>query len=321
MKKTLIFVIAMMVGAGAFAINAKDNKKKTTVASAPAKAVLVNSNDTLSYAAGMALTNGLVNYLTGQLKVDTAYMADFVKGFKETLKSSSDPSFNAYSAGIDIAKQLKDRMLPNIQSQLRDTPDSIIQDKFVEGFIAGINKDTTIYNEKVAGDYFEARMKASKEAKKEKLSAAGKKFLEENAKKDGVITTASGLQYKVLVKGDGPIPTANQEVNVKYEGRLIDGTIFDSSYERKDQVNKFRCNRVIKGWTEALTMMPVGSTWEIYVPQELAYGEQGMGKIKPYSTLIFKVELISIENTETTAKPAEAAKTPTPAKKVVAKKK
>jgi FKBP-type peptidyl-prolyl cis-trans isomerase FklB len=119
-------------------------------------------------------------------------------------------------------------------------------------------------------------------------------------------TTASGLQYKVLVEGKGDVPTAKDKVTVKYEGRMIDGTVFDSSYKRNPQTTTFGCSDVIKGWTEALTMMPVGSKWEICIPQELAYGARQAGQIKPYSTLIFTVELVSIEKAKEEAKKTEA---------------
>lgn len=120
-------------------------------------------------------------------------------------------------------------------------------------------------------------------------------FLEENKKKDGVITTESGLQYKILRQGEGAIPTELSRVKVDYVGKFIDGKEFDSSYKCK-KPSVFRANQIIKGWTEALTMMPVGSKWEIYVPHELGYGSQQQGEIKPYSTLIFEIELLSIEN-------------------------
>lgn len=119
-------------------------------------------------------------------------------------------------------------------------------------------------------------------------------FLEENKKKDGVITTESGLQYKIIRQGKGAIPTEMSKVKVDYLGKLIDGKEFDSSYKRKFPA-VFRLDQVIKGWTEALTMMPVGSKWEIYIPQELGYGSRSSGKIKAYSTLIFEIELLGIE--------------------------
>ena len=132
------------------------------------------------------------------------------------------------------------------------------------------------------------------EAKYGENKAAGEKFLAENAKKEGVKTTESGLQYKVIKEGKGAIPTETSTVKVHYKGTLVDGTEFDSSYNRNEPTS-FRANQVIKGWTEALTMMPVGSKWELYIPQELAYGARETGDIKPFSTLIFEVELLEIE--------------------------
>ena len=122
-----------------------------------------------------------------------------------------------------------------------------------------------------------------------------KQFLEDNAKKEGVMTTASGLQYKVLEAGSGPKPdSANAEVEVHYEGKLVDGTVFDSSYQRGAPITFF-LNQVIPGWTEGVQLMPTGSTYELYIPSELGYGRQGAGGvIPPNATLIFKVELIKV---------------------------
>jgi len=124
---------------------------------------------------------------------------------------------------------------------------------------------------------------------------AGKKFLEENAKRDGVVTLPSGLQYEVIKQGTGPIPTAQDRVRVHYHGTLIDGTVFDSSVERNEPAT-FGVTQVIKGWVEALQLMPVGSKWRLFIPAELAYGERGAGgAIGPNETLIFEVELLGIE--------------------------
>ena len=109
-----------------------------------------------------------------------------------------------------------------------------------------------------------------------------------------MVCLPSGVQYKVIKEGNGPLPKDTSMVNVQYEGKTIDGKVFDSSYQRK-QPAKFRANQVIKGWTEALTHMPVGSVWEVYIPQNLAYADQESGPIKPFSALIFKIELLSIE--------------------------
>tara|TARA_Y100000034_G_C6755211_1_gene335977 strand:+ start:183 stop:797 length:615 start_codon:yes stop_codon:yes gene_type:complete len=138
------------------------------------------------------------------------------------------------------------------------------------------------------------RMQAEREVQAKEASAAGVKFLEENAKKDGVTVTESGLQYEVLVEGNGEKPTAASTVRTHYHGTLIDGTVFDSSYDR-GQPAEFPVGGVIKGWTEALQMMPVGSKWRLAIPYELAYGEQGAGgAIGPYQTLVFDVELLEI---------------------------
>jgi FKBP-type peptidyl-prolyl cis-trans isomerase len=127
------------------------------------------------------------------------------------------------------------------------------------------------------------------------MQEAGQKFLDENAKKPGVVTTPSGLQYKVLDAGYGPQPKATETVKVHYKGTFIDGTTFDSSYDRGEPIS-FPLNRVIAGWTEGVQLMPVGAKYEFTIPYHLAYGEKGAGGvIPPYATLIFVVELLGIE--------------------------
>lgn len=138
------------------------------------------------------------------------------------------------------------------------------------------------------------QMKAKQAEKAKAASAEGDKFLADNAKRDEITVTESGLQYEVLTQGDGEKPTASSTVRTHYHGTLIDGTVFDSSYER-GQPAEFPVGGVIKGWTEALQLMSVGSKWRLYVPYDLAYGEQGAGgAIGPYTTLIFDVELLAI---------------------------
>lgn len=144
--------------------------------------------------------------------------------------------------------------------------------------------------------------------KQQKIAEQNKKtgevFLAKNKKEKSVTVTSSGLQYKIITKGKGAIPSATDTVEVHYEGRLIDGTVFDSSYTR-NKSTKFAVNQVIPGWTEALTLMPVGSTWELYIPADIAYGERAMASIPGNSTLIFKVELLNIETKADTAKAAK----------------
>lgn len=137
--------------------------------------------------------------------------------------------------------------------------------------------------------YFINRWNDSKLWKQENIN-----YLEENKKKDSVITTESGLQYKIIKQGKGSIPSKTSNVKVHYIGKLINGQEFDSSYKRGTSAT-FRADMVIKGWTEALTLMPVGSKWEIYIPYELGYGSRRNDKIKPYSTLIFEIDLLGVE--------------------------
>ena len=148
-----------------------------------------------------------------------------------------------------------------------------------------------------AEKYFSDFYKANEERKVAAVKAENEKWLKDNATKEGVKTTASGLQYKVITEGHGAIPKANDMVTVKYVGRTIDGTEFDNSYKRNPQETTFGASQVIAGWTEALTMMPVGSKWQLYIPAELAYkGSSPTPAIKPFSTLIFDVELVRIED-------------------------
>ena len=138
------------------------------------------------------------------------------------------------------------------------------------------------------------RMEAAKAKQHEGAIAEGKQFLEDNAKREEVTVTPTGLQYEILEAGDGAKPTVESTVRTHYHGTLINGEVFDSSYNR-GQPAEFPVGGVIKGWTEALQMMPVGSKWRLYVPHDLAYGERGAGgAIGPYSTLIFDVELLDI---------------------------
>ena len=270
----------------------KNDKKETKEVKAPV--VLSNSSDSLSYASGMAVTNGLLPFVQKQLGVDTAYMADFVQGFNEAVAGMSDKRQKARMAGMQIAEQVTDRVLASLKSELTDANDSIVTPLFYRGFADILLNDTAVFNMTNAEKLQQDKMQANRKAKAEKLTKAGRDFLTANAKKPGVITTPSGLQYEVLTQGTGDVPQKTDKVKVHYEGKLIDGTVFDSSIQRGEPA-VFGLNQVIKGWTEGLALMPVGSKWRLYVPQELGYGERQAGKIPPYSTLIFDVELLGIE--------------------------
>ncbi len=296
MKKMILLALALVASASLSPVEAI--KKKNRVVVFPAQPVeLNNSSDSLSYAAGVALTNGLVPYLLQQ-KVDTTLMTDFVRGLREGLRNADNPKQRAYMVGLDIARQVNERMVPGITEEFNGSPDSIVAQLLHKGFVAALEGDTTIFTYDAAEKFFSQKRAADKIAKDERLYGpnreAGEKFLMENAKKDSVMVLPSGLQYKVLVKGDGEVPLENQTVQVNYEGRLIDGTVFDASSKHDTKPAEFKPTQVIKGWTEALTMMPVGSKWQLYIPYYLAYGEKSAGKIKPYSTLIFDVELVGI---------------------------
>ncbi len=263
------------------------------------KANLKTDIDSLSYSIGMAQTQGLKGYLTGRLDVDTAYMAEFIKGLNEGANKTSKKDI-AYMAGLQIGQQISNQMMKGINQELfaGDSTKTISKDNFLAGFIAGTLEKGGVMTMEAAQEYTRTAMETIKaKAMEEKYAdnkAAGEKFLAENKAKEGVKTTESGLQYKVITEGKGEIPADTCKVKVNYKGTLIDGTEFDSSYKRKEPTT-FRANQVIKGWTEALTMMPVGSKWELYIPQELAYGSRESGQIKPFSTLIFEVELVGIE--------------------------
>ncbi len=212
-----------------------------------------------------------------------------------SLAPAADPQLKtqkdkvSYSIGLDIGSTLK--------RQLIDVNPELVH----KGMQDGINGTKPLMTEEESKETMATFQKemtekqaAAKKASGEKNATEGKKFLEENKSKEGVKTTASGLQYKVLKEGNGPIPKETDTVKVNYRGTTIDGTEFDSSYKR-GQPAEFPVNRVIKGWTEALLLMKVGSKYQLYVPAELAYGDRGAGSdIGPNAMLMFDVELISI---------------------------
>lgn len=264
------------------------------------KANLKNDIDTVSYTIGMSQTQGLKEYLVNQLGVDTTYMDAFIKGLNEGAKAGDDKKTAAYYAGIQIGQQISNQMIKGLNRELfgEDSTKTVSMKNFLAGFIAGTTGKNQIMTIEQANEIAQAKVQAIKAREAEKQygdnKAAGEKFLAENAKKEGVKVLPSGVQYKVIKEGSGEIPADSSTVVVNYEGKTIDGKVFDSSYDRKEPVT-FPANRVIKGWTEALVHMPVGSIWEVYIPQELAYGERSTGQLKPFSALIFKIELISIK--------------------------
>ncbi len=259
---------------------------------------LKNDVDTLSYAIGLAQTQGLKQYLV-QMDVDTTYMDAFIKGLREGANAGDDKKKAAYYMGIQIGQQISNRMVKGINHELfgDDSTKTISMKNFLAGFIQGVKEKKGLMTVEQASQVAQMKMMAIKSKHMEEeygpLKKKGEEWMAANAKKAGVKTLPSGVQYKVIKEGNGAMPKDTSLVTVNYEGRLIDGTVFDSSYKRGQAVD-LRANQVIKGWTEALVHMPAGSVWEVYIPQELAYGEREQGQIKPYSPLVFKIELIKV---------------------------
>lgn len=201
------------------------------------------------------------------------------------LNLSTDETRVSYGIGRQLGDQLRENPPPGIS---------------LDAVIAGIRDAFSSAESQVSPEDLNAsfavireRMQAEAQQKAEAAAGEGKAFLADNAKRDGVTTLASGLQYEVLTAGDGVKPTRDDQVRTHYHGTLIDGSVFDSSYQR-GQPAEFPVGGVIAGWTEALQLMGVGSKWRLYVPSELAYGAQGVGSIPPHSVLVFDVELLAV---------------------------
>ena len=264
------------------------------------KANLKSDVDTLSYAIGMAQTQGLKEYLVERMDVDTTYMKEFIKGLNEGANAGDDKKKAAYYAGIQIGQQISNIMMKNINREVfgNDSTKTISLKNFMAGFVSGVTGKNGLMTVEQAGQTAQTKMQQMKAEQMMKQygpnKEKGEKFLAENAKKEGVKTLPSGVQYKVIKEGSGAIPADTSKVKVNYEGRTIDGKVFDSSYKRNQPLT-LRCNQTIKGWTDAMVHMPVGSVWEVYILQNLAYGEREQGDIKPFSVLIFKIELLGIE--------------------------
>ena len=288
MKKASIF---MVIAAAA--------SMASCTAQAP-KADLKNDCDSLSYAFGLTQTQGFKDYLTRQLGVDTIYINEVIKGIVDGANGQEVQKQTAYVEGVKIGQMIAESWVEGLTADVYadDSTKSIDKNNLVAGFIDGTLEQNQLMTAEDAREYVQTVMEAANEKRMQDQYGdnreAGEKFLAENKTKEGVQVTPSGLQYKVIKQGKGAIPTATDRVKVNYRGTLIDGTEFDSSYKRNEPT-VFAANQVIKGWTEALTMMPVGSKWELYIPQDLAYGSRNQGTIKPFSTLIFEVELLSIE--------------------------
>lgn len=324
-KKIILLTLAMVAGVScSTAIAAKNKKNKKVEEPVKELVVLQSAIDSLCYAGGQAHTKGMMQYATTQLGVDSAYVPQFIEALRQNIYIENTPEAKAQIAAKYIAAMVNIQMANKLKTQFDEANETVNLDLFRRGFLDAVDNDASVMSVDESEKLFNNGMEEMHELVIEQKKAAGKKWLADNKTKEGVQVTPSGLQYKVIREGNGPVATKAADVEVKYEGKLIDGTIFDSSYKRNPQTTSFKPSQVIKGWTEALCMMPEGSEWELYIPENLAYGSRETGSIPPYSTLIFKVEVVKVTpepvKEETTEPVKEETKKPA-AKKPVAKKK
>ena len=263
------------------------------------KANLKSEIDTVSYAMGVMQGQSLKEYMTRGMGIDTAYVDEFIKGLNVGVNAGDDKKKSAYYAGVQIGQQISNQMVKAINHDLfgDDSTRSISMKNLMAALIGGVKGEKTIIGAEDAQQIWQMKSQVIKaksmEAQYGKNKEAGAKFIAEYAKKAGVKKLEGGVLYRVIKEGKGEMPKDTSLVRVHYEGKTVDGKVFDSSYERKEPV-QLRANQVIPGWTTALTHMPVGSTWEVVIPYDKAYGDRETPQIKPFSTLIFKIELVGV---------------------------
>lgn len=283
----LVVALAATLSFSAFA--AKKTKKNNKKVAQPVMVKPVSPAD-FSYAAGVAQSASLAQFLAQRSGVDSAHIKDFVEGLSKEVSADEAAKLRALLASIDIKKQMP-QIVQSMNQQATGKGDTTYVDAttFIKGLTEGLLKTNTLSADSATKieqqqyDYYTQQLKTR-----------NADFLKNYAKQKGVKSTASGLLYKVIKEGDGAMPTDTSEVEVHYEGKLVDGTVFDSSYKRGETAT-FAVNQVIKGWSEAVKLMKVGAEYEVCLPYEIAYGERGTRGIPPYSTLIFKIELKGIK--------------------------
>ncbi|WP_311378633.1 FKBP-type peptidyl-prolyl cis-trans isomerase [Alloprevotella tannerae] len=274
--------------------------------SAP-RAEMKTDVDTLSYEIGMANTQGIEAYFR-QMGIDSQYVDDFIRGLKDGSLAGDDKKQMAYYAGVQAGLQIKTQMFPTIERQVfgSDTTRMLSLKNFLAGFSAGLHKKSAFkvngqeLTPTLAGQDADKRVKlmASKalEAQYGSQKKAADAYLKQLASRKDIKRLPGGVFYRVIKAGGGAIPSDTSIVEVEYEGRLVDGKVFDSSIERQPgRPVKMSVGTAIEGWKIALTHMPVGSIWEVYVPYDKAYGGQGTGPIPPFANVIFKIQLDGID--------------------------
>ena len=267
--------------------------------SAP-RADLKTDIDSMSYAIGLLQSQYVRQAIQQGQVIDTTYIDDFVKGINEGVNAGDDKKKAAYIMGLQVGQQLSTQLVKGVNQQVfgDDSTKTISLKNLLAGFITGATGKTGLMTPEIANQVAQSKMEQIKSATMTKQyganKVAGEKWLAANKKKPGVVTLPSGLQYKVIKEGKGAIPADTTTVKVQYEGRTIDGKVFESSYKNGNGPVSMVPAQMIPGWTQALTRMPEGSIWEVYIPQQLAYKERLAGNIKPFSTLIFKIELVKV---------------------------
>ena len=289
MKFRSILVVALAATLSFSAFAAKKTKKNNKKVVQPVMVKPVSPAD-FSYAAGVAQSSSLAQFLAQRSGVDSAHIKDFVEGLSKEVSADEAAKLRALLASIDIKKQMP-QIVQSMNQQATGKGDTTYVDAtiFLKGLTEGLLKTNTL-----SADSATKIEQQQYDYHTQQLKTRNADFLKNYAKQKGVKSTASGLLYKVIKEGDGAMPTDTSEVEVHYEGKLVDGTVFDSSYKRGETAT-FAVNQLIKGWSEAVKLMKVGAEYEVCLPYEIAYGERGTRGIPPYSTLIFKIELKSIK--------------------------
>ena len=248
--------------------------------------------DTISYSIGMGRAVRLYKNQLPYDVIDSVTMKSFIKGFMEAAADPENMDKLAYALGYEIGCEEMSRAYVSLAANLFGEGETFNKSNYLNGFRDGLMDNWSIMSFEDADEISNRLYQYLSQQQYEKVRIENEAFIEEKAKEENVVKTPSGLLYQIIKLGDGgPKPTAESDVEVLYHGELIDGTVFDES----DEPVLLNLSRVIEGWTEGLQLMSVGDKYRFFIPYELAYGEHGHSTIKPYSTLIFDVELVSIK--------------------------